>query len=194
MTFIKDSLAYEKRPLTKDIALKVISNNIPATKEEFDEFSALAYPYKRGELAAQVDSCPVAKLDDLRESVGFLKKTYEGFRIRHAQLSGILAVNDSIDKIDDDTAEHLIASGSIAVVARKYHNDSDKILLKHGILPLVSDKEVKEDAFIFIRNIRNEDEGIAAGELDAYIVTPNSQVSINIEIDNYDKEQLVNIL
>ena len=194
MTFTKGSLSYEKRPLTKDIALRVISKKVPSTREELDEFTTLAYPYKSGELAAQVDSCPVAKLDDLRESVGFLKQTYEGFRIRHAQLSGIAAVDENIEKIDDETAEHLIASGSIAVIARKFEGDSDKVLLRHGILPLISGEELKENTFVLIRNIRNEDTGIETGELEAYVVTPHTQVSVNIKIDNYEKEELNKIL
>ena len=47
---------------------------------------------------------------------------------------------------------------------------------------------------IVIRNIRNEDLGVEAGELEAYVVTPHTQVSVNIGIKKYDKEELSKIL
>ena len=193
MQFTKYDLTYEKRPLTKDIALFVISNSIPKSKEEKESFVRQAFPYKSGELAAQVDSCPVAKLEDLRKAVDFLKRTYEGFRIRHAQLSGIAAVNDTVGPLDDDTAALLIAAGSIAVAAKGYKDGADKVLLSHGILPLVSYEEIKENTFLLIRNIRKDDE-IVTGEQDAYIVTPENQVSVNIGIGEYTKKELEKLL
>lgn len=193
MQFTKDDLTYEKRPLTKDVALYVLKNYIPQNQDEINEFTKLSFPYKSGELAAQSDSCPVARLEDLRKAVDFLKRTYEGFRIRHAQLSGIVAVNDTIKSVDDETASYLIAAGSIAVMAREYKDGSDKALLEHGILPLISDEEVPENTFVLIRNIRNDD-GIEPGELDAYIVTPENQVSVNISIGEYTQKELEKIL
>lgn len=194
MQFTKDDLTYEKRPLTKDVALYVLKNYIPQNQDEINEFTKLSFPYKSGELAAQSDSCPVARLEDLRKAVDFLKRTYEGFRIRHAQLSGIVAVNDTIKSVDDETASYLIAAGSIAVMAREYKDGSDKALLEHGILPLISDEEVPENTFVLIRNIRNDDDGIEPGELDAYIVTPENQVSVNISIGEYTQKELEKIL
>ena len=194
MLFTKDDLTYEKRPLTKDVALYVISNSIPQDKKEIDEFTKLAFPYKSGELAAQSDSCPVARLDDLRKAVDFLKRTYEGFRIRHAQLSGIVAVNDTIKSIDDETASYMVAAGSIAVIAYEYKDGSDKVLLEHGILPLVSDEEIPENTFVLIRNIRTGEKGIIPGELDAYIVTHENQISVNIGIEEYTQKELEKIL
>lgn len=193
MQFTKDDLTYEKRPLTKDIALFVISNSIPKSKEEKESFIRQAFPYKSGELAAQADSCPVAKLEDLRKAVDFLKRTYEGFRIRCAQLSGIAAVNDTVKSVDDDTAASLIAAGSIAVVAKGYTGGADRVLLSHGILPLVSNEEIRENSFLLIRNIR-KDEELVKGEQDAYIVTPETQVSVNIGIGEYTKKELEKIL
>ncbi len=194
MTFTKGDLSYEKRPLTNDIAISVIGSSIPQNKEEIAEFVDKSFPYKSGELAAQADSCPVAKLEDIRKRVDFLKKTYEGFRIRHAQLSGVLAVKDIIRDVDDETAEYLIAAGSIAVIAKEYDNDSDKLLLRHGILPLISDEEINEGTFVLIRNIRTEGNGIASGKLEAYAVTASEQVPVNIRIGDYTAEDLEKIL
>ena len=194
MLFAKNDLTYEKRPLTKDIALYVLKNSIPQNINEMDEFTKLAFPYKSGELAAQSDSCPVAKLEDLRRAVDFFKRTYEGFRIRHAQLSGIVAVNDTVKSVEDDTAALLIATGSIAVIAKEYADDSDKVLLRHGILPLISDETIEENTFVLIRNIRNNDNDLMPGEQDAYIVTPETQVSVNISIGKYKKIELEKIL
>ncbi len=194
MAYKKDDLTYEKRPLTKDIALKVITKSIPANKEDIANFTKLAFPYKSGESAAQVDSCPVAKLEELHGPVRFLKQKYEGFRIRHAQLSGIAAINDTVGNISDDTAEYLIASGSIAVIAKGYEGDTDKKLLKNGILPLVSEEDIKTGEFVFIRNIRSEENGIKHGKLEAYTVTSEKQLPVNIGIREYSAKELEKIL
>ena len=194
MTFIKNDLSYEKRSLTKDIALVVITGVLPKNKDEIDEFTKKAFPYKSGELAAQVDSCPVQKLDNLLEAVGLLKEKYEGFRIRHAELAGVAAVNANIESIDADTAEYLIASGSIAVIAKGYDNDADKVLLENGILPLVSDEDLEDNTFVFIRNIRNEKDTVNTGDLEAYSVSGKGQVPINISIAEYGNELLTKIL
>lgn len=186
MAYTYGELAYNKRPLTNDIALWVIGKALPL-KEEREPFAQLTKPYKIGEEASQQDSCPVADLSNIRPIIGYLKGRYEGFRIRHAQLSGIVAADEIIDSIDDDDAKFLIAAGSIAVIARGYAKGADEVLLKNGILPLVSDEDLDEDTFVLIRNIRSQ---IGGGELEAYTVTPESKTAVKISLGSYDEGQL----
>ena len=80
------------------------------------------------------------------------------------------------------------------MIAKGYDNDSDKLLLRHGILPLISDEEINEGTFVLIRNIRTEGNGIASGKLEAYAVTASEQVPVNIRIGDYTAEDLEKIL
>ena len=189
--FTYTDLSYDKRPLTDDIALRVISAELPDTDEKLSEFGKLAKPYKDGEAASQQDACPVTGIPGLRDYVGFLKKTYDGFRIRRLQLSGVAAVKGSAGDISPDTAAYLIAAGSTAVIAGGYENGADEVLLENGILPLVSARELPVGTFILIKGIRS---GISGGRTEAYAVTPDSLTPLEISLGSYPAGKLDKIL
>lgn len=189
--FTYGDVSYEKRPLTDDIALRVVSEEFPDTQEKLSGFTKLAKPYKDGEAASQLDACPVTGIPGLRDYVGFLKKTYDGFRIRRLQLSGITAVKGVVDKISGDTAAYLIAAGSLAVIAGGYENGADEVLLEKGILPLVSAQELPAGTFILIKGIRSS---IGGGKTEAYAVTPDSLTPLDISLGFYPAGKLKKIL
>lgn len=184
-------MSYTKRPLTDDIALIVATKDAAIVKFGNETFKELTKLYKYGELAAQQDACPVKEAPGLLERVGYLKQKIEGFRIRHAQLGGIAAIDGIVDGIDEATAEYLFDSGSIAVIAQGYGNNADKILLSKGIIPLISDESIPEGEFILIRNIR---QSINGGELNAIKVYPDRDEKVSIRIDNYTEAELAKVI
>ena len=187
MLFEHGDISYEKRPLTDNIALWVISNEFPDSEEKLAAFEKLARPYKEGESASQQDACPVTRINELFGYVGFLKRTYDGFRIRNAQLSSIAAVPGVVSDVSDETASYIIASGSIAVIAGGYENGADKVLLGKGILPLVSSENYHTGTFILIKNIRSS---LSGGKTEAYTVTPELLTPAAISIAGYTAEEL----
>jgi len=191
MEYKYNDITYNKRPLTSDVALIIVEDDLSLAVEKSEEFEKLVRPYKLGELAGQQDSCPVADLSNVIPYIGFLKETFEGFRIRNAQFSGVIAVNGTVDQIDEDTAAYLIAVGSVAVVANKFENGADKILLSKGILPLVSQDKFEKDTFILIRNIKGN---ISGGKQEAYVVTPDSLTPVNVSLGSYNDTELKAIL
>ena len=186
MLFEHGDISYEKRPLTDNIALWVVTNEFPGG-EQLSGFGELAKPFKLGEYASQQDACPVVGLSGLRERVDLLKRTYDGFRIRNAQLSGIAAVPGVVSDVSDETASYIIASGSIAVIAGGYENGADKVLLGKGILPLVSSENYPTGTFILIKNIRSS---LSGGKTEAYTVTPELLTPAAISIAGYTAEEL----
>lgn len=191
MNYNYNNISYSKRPLTEDIALYAAANDFSLVETKSPEFERLTKPYKLGELAAQQDACPIQKAEGLKEKVDFLKKHFEGFRIRNAQLSGIIVADGNVSGIDEQTALYLAACGSIAVIAKEYGADSDRSLLSKGILPLISAQTVPVGAFILIRNIRRD---IRSGRLDAYIVHTDGLEEIDLRIAEYTSEELEPIL
>ena len=146
-------LSYNSRDISTDASLYVISDKLPKTAEEREEFEQKAKPYKLGELAAQTDSCPIVNLSFLRERIDFLKRTIDGFRIRNTVLSGIISVDHKITDLTHDTASFLIASGSAAILAKGYDSATKEILLDNGILPLVSYEAIEIGSLILVRNL-----------------------------------------
>ena len=154
-------LSYNRRDISSDTVLYVISDKIPETVEEKKEFEQKSRPYKLGELAAQTDSCPIVNLSHLKSSVDFLKSIIAGFRIRNSVLSGVISVDYKITDISRDTVAFLIAAGSTAILAKGYDSDTKSILLDNGILPLVTDEAIENGALILIRNLSNHDSILA---------------------------------
>lgn len=191
MTFNYNDLSYEKRPLTDDVALWVVTKEFPDTEEKLSEFEKLAKPFKTGEYASQQDACPVVGINGLRDYVDHLKGKYEGFRIRHAQLSAAAAVNGAVSNVSDETAAHLIAAGSIAVIAERYENGADKVLLANGILPLLSDEALPTGTFVLVRNARK---GVSEGRTESYTVTPENDEPVNIGIGKYSDKELEKVI
>lgn len=191
MKYNYDDITYNKRPLTNDIALGIISNDLTLVENKTSQFKKLTDPYKIGELASQQDACPVTGFTELRDHIDFLKATFEGFRIRNAQLSGVIAIKGSLKNIDENTAAYLISCGSIAVLSEGYESDSDKILLANGILPLISSEELPIGTFILIRNIKKD---IYKGKLDSYIVIPGKLSPVNISLSKYTDKELEAII
>ncbi|MCD7741665.1 MAG: hypothetical protein LUI06_05635 [Ruminococcus sp.] len=157
MEYKYGELSYSRRDFLSDTALYVVSDKLPETDEERRKFEQKAKPYKLGELAAQTDSCPIVNLKHLKDRVDFLKRTFDGFRIRNVVLSAVLSVDYKITGIARDTAEFLIAAGSTAILARGYDDVSKKILVDNGILPLVTDEAIENGSLILIRSLENRD-------------------------------------
>lgn len=191
MTYNFNDISYSKRPLTDDIAFGVVTNDFALAESKNPEFVQLTKPYKLGELAGQQDACPATQVEGLRELVDYLKKRFEGFRIRNVQLGGIAAVDGAIDKIDEQTALFLAACGSFAVVAKEYKSNSDKTLLSAGVLPLISQNPVSVGEFILIRNIKR---GIFGGNLEAYSVHSDRLGEIQISLSAFTEKELEKVL
>ncbi|MBR1864267.1 MAG: hypothetical protein IJ806_09295 [Ruminococcus sp.] len=180
-----EQLEYNKRPLTQDAALYVITDRVPDKGDK--DYAEQALPYKAGELAAQQDSCPVQDLGHIRERVGYLKGRYPGFRIRNAQFSAVPATAKVIRELDGETADYLIAAGTTAVIAAGYENGTDLLLLEKGILPLRSENAPSTGTFILIKDISD---GLSGGRLNAFSVTAEDQTELDISLGNYSDEQL----
>lgn len=191
MEYNYGDITYNKRPLTNDIALGIVSNDLTIAENKTAQFKKLTDPYKIGEQASRQNACPVTGFAALRDRIDFLKETFEGFRIRNAQLSGVISVKGTLKNIDGSTAAYLISCGSIAVLAEGYEEDSDKILLANGILPLISSGELPIGTFILIRNIKKD---IHKGKLDSYIVVPGKLSSVNISLSEYTDKELEAII
>lgn len=191
MTYKYRSSTYSKRPLTNDIALFVAAKDFSLAENKSEEFEKITKPYKLGELASQQDTCPIQSADVLKERVGFLKQHFEGFRIRNAQLSGIIAVEGTVNSVDESTALFLASCGSIAVIAEEFGSDSDKILLSKGILPLVSSEKIETGSFILIRDIKNS---IRGGNTNAFLVFADRLEPVGISIAEYDEKALESVL
>ena len=191
MTYTYENYVYNKRPLTKDIALCIVSSEFSLAKEKSAELVRLVKPYKLGELAAQQDACPILNAEELRERVDYVRNNIEGFRIRRAQLSGIIAAGEAVENVDDRTALFLIANGSIAVIAPEYKNGSDITLLSKGILPLVSLEKLQTGSLILIRDITRD---INGGKTNAALVFSDRLEPIDITLAAYDKTALEQVL
>lgn len=191
MTYKFNNISYNKRPLTDDIAFGVVTNDFALAESQSPEFVQLTKPYKLGELAGQQNACPATQVEGLRELVDYLKKRFEGFRIRNVQLGGIAAINGTIDKIDEQTALFLAACGSFAVIAKEYKSNSDKALLSAGVLPLISQNPIPVGAFILIRNIKRD---IFGEKLEAYSVHSDRLEEIQISLSAFTEKELENVL
>lgn len=191
MIYTYNGISYNKRPLTDDIALGIVSNDISSAVNKTDEFEKLTKPYKLGELAGQQDACPVARINGLKEYIDFLKRSFDGFRIRNAQLSGIIAFDGYAESIDDESAAFLSSCGSIAVIVKGYKNRTDNILLANGVIPLISSEVLPKGAFVLIRNIKRD---IFSGALESYNVHKDKLEKINISLAKYTEKELENIL
>lgn len=191
MEYTYNEISYNKRPLTNDIALSIVTNDFSVAESKSPEFEKLTKPIKLGEIAAQHNACPVADLSGFRPYVNFLKQEFEGFRIRNAQFSGVISSGGTVRSVDEDTAAYLAANGSIAVIAQNYGNSSDKLLLAKGILPLISDEKLPTGTFILIKNIKRD---ISGGKLEAYKVTPEKLTSVDIRLHKYTENELTAIL
>lgn len=190
MTYTYEKIVYTKRPLTDYIALCVVENDFSLARNKSEEFERLTKPYKLGELAAQQDTCPIQKAEELKERVDYLRNNIEGFRIRHAQLSGIIASNEAADEINEQTALFLAACGSIAVIAPEYKNGSDRTLLSKGILPLISKEKIQKGSLILIKDTIRD----IGGKTNASVVFPDRLEPIEISIGKYDNNLLEQVL
>lgn len=191
MTYEYNNSSYSKRPLTNDIALYVAANDFSLAENKSEDFERLAKPYKLGELAAQQNACPIRSAEGLKERVDFLKRHFDGFRIRNAQISAVIATDGAVDEMDDTTALFLASVGSIAVIAREYRSNSDRTLLSKGILPLVSSEKLKSGSFILIKDIRNN---IRGGDTNAFLVFPDRLEPVGIRLGEYDNSALESVL
>lgn len=147
-----NGIRYNKRKLTNDILLKVVTDEIKLVTDKSDEYREKAELIKQGEETSQLDACPVRVNVELREIIETLRRTYEGLRARHTQTAPVLYA-DEISAVSDDDAGFMIANGSIAVLSKNISEEAQKKLLKHHILPIIVDDKVDVGSYVFIRNI-----------------------------------------
>lgn len=176
MEYKYKDISFNKRPLTEDIALVVVSKE--TTTAGSVDFIQKTFPFKAGETAAQADSCPVRKIEWLHELVGYVKTQIDGFRIRNAQLSGIIAL-DGIFSVDGETAEFMAAAGSTSVIAQGYTEEARKILQENDIFPFISDEHFDVNDFILVRGIKN---GLKNNSFKSYRIHSDSMERVDIRL------------
>lgn len=148
-------IQYEKRNLTKDILLKIITKDYGLVQGKSETYTAKAKPLKNSEMVSQQDACPVEVNQELEAVMKVLKRHNEHIRARHTQMSPVFYTQKEFD-IREDNIDFLLANGTVAVFAKDYKKGVEEQLLQHGILPLITKEDLLEDDFIFIENILSD--------------------------------------
>lgn len=161
-------ITYEKRKLTNQILLKVITDDYNQIKYKSEIFEEHADVIKRAEMVSQHDACPVEVNHELEGIMKVLRRYHEGLRARNTQTAPVAFLEKPV-KVSEKDMEFLLANGSIAVLARYYQNETKQKLLNHGILPLVTGESLKKNDYIFIENIIDSIEK-KTGKLKAFLV------------------------
>lgn len=145
-------ITYEKRKLTSQILLKVITDDYNQVKYKSEIFEENANIIKQAEMVSQQDACPVKVNHELEHIMDVLRKYYETLRARHTQTAPVAFVEKPLEVSEEDV-EFLLANGSIAVFAKYYEKGTKEKLLDHEILPLVTTENLKNNDYVFIENI-----------------------------------------
>ncbi len=165
---IKD-FEYSKRGLTDNIILKVVSNDADMPLANPEGFLDLVKDFSDAETVGQQNMCLGGANPEVSAFVPPVREAYPGVRFRKLQFAKILSIGDARN-LSEDFAETLLESGSIALIATSFDDESVTALLKFGILPLVSDKPVAVGTVLLIKGITN-DIWLNCKELTAYEVT-----------------------
>lgn len=145
-------ITYEKRKLTNQILLKVITDDYNQVKCKSEIFEENANVIKQAEMVSQQDACPVKINHELEHIMEVLHKHYETLRARNTQTAPVTFVEKPLEVSEEDS-EFLLANGSIAIFAKYYEEGTKEKLLNHEILPLVTTENFKNNDYVFIDNI-----------------------------------------
>ncbi len=145
-------ITYEKRKLTNQILLKVITDDYNQVKYKSEIFEENANVIKQAEMVSQQDACPVKINHELEHIMEVLHKHYETLRARNTQTAPVTFVEKPLEVSEEDS-EFLLANGSIAILAKYYEEGTKEKLLNHEILPLVTTENFKNNDYVFIDNI-----------------------------------------
>lgn len=145
-------ITYEKRKLTNQILLKVITDDYNQVKYKSEIFEENANVIKQAEMVSQQDACPVKINPELEHIMEVLHKHYETLRARNTQTAPVTFVEKPLEVSEEDS-EFLLANGSIAILAKYYEEGTKEKLLNHEILPLVTTENFKNNDYVFIDNI-----------------------------------------
>ncbi len=146
---------YEKRGLTENVILKVVSNDAALPVENPEGFLDLVKDFSDAETVGQQNMCLGGANPEVSAVVPVIRGAYPGVRFRKQQFAKILSVGD-VSGLSEDYAETLLESGSIALVATSYDDESIAALLKFGILPLLSDEPLPVGTSVLIKGIVND--------------------------------------
>ncbi len=145
-------ITYEKRKLTNQILLKVITDDYNQVKYKSEIFEENANVIKQAEMVSQQDACPVKINHELEHIMEVLHKHYETLRARNTQTAPVTFVEKPLEVSEEDS-EFLLANGSMAIFAKYYEEGTKEKLLNHEILPLVTTENFKNNDYVFIDNI-----------------------------------------
>ncbi len=168
MKYTYENLEYEKRGITDNVLVKVIGNDYEPVIRKDAAYTEKAASLKYAELTSQMDSCPIVGREELRPLLAALREHIPGLRARQTQM-GTAVATTVLSEVRAEDAQFQIANGSIAHVSVKYDGDSEKVLLAHGILPIITEELLPAGSYLFLENIR-ESLKKGGGEVKAYLV------------------------
>lgn len=187
MNYSYGEQTYNKRSITDNVLVKVISSNYQLVTDKTEEYSELADCLKNAELVSQSDSCPIVGREELRPIIDTLRTRTPKLRARQTQ-TGTAVSTEALSGITDQDALFQIANGSIANIASSYEPASRDALLAAGVLPLVTAQSLEVGTYIFLENIRQTLDA-AQKEITAFLVK-ETLVPIQISVDYENREQL----
>lgn len=190
MNYSYEETNYNKRSITDNVLIKVISNDYQLVVSKNPVYREAADCLKSAEEVSQSDSCPIVGREELRPVLTALRGRIPQLRARQTQ-TGTAVSTDRLDAVSEEDAAFQIANGSIANIAVSYGKEARAVLLSHGILPLVTEKPLPAGSFLFLENIRRT---LEEGEqkVAAFLVKETLEpVSVRVDFDA--KEQLESI-
>ncbi|MCI5650232.1 MAG: hypothetical protein ACI4EG_00115 [Fusicatenibacter sp.] len=182
MDYSYQKLTYHKRGITQNILIKIVGNDYRMVREKSNEYVSRTMSLKNAEEVSQTDSCPIVGRAELRPVLVALQEHLPGLRARQTQIGTALSIRES-DQITGEDADFLIACGSIAYTAASYTEETGKLLLSRGILPLLVKEPLPEGTFLFLEGIRSSIEN-GEKDLKAYTVKEKLEpVDVSILLD-----------
>ena len=164
-----EQFEYNKRGLTENIILKVVSNDAALPIEAPESFLDLVKDFSDAETVGQQNMCLGGANPEVSALVPAIRAAYPGVRFRMLQFAKVLSIG-AAEGITEDYAETLLESGSIALIATSFDDASVTALLKFGILPLVSDEPIAVGTGLLIKGVVN-DIWLNNKDLTAFVVT-----------------------
>lgn len=174
---------YNKRNITNNVLIQIITTDFELVKLKSDKYVKLAETLKSAEEVSQSDACPIVGREQLRPVLVALRERIPELRARQTQ-TGTAVFTEKLEDISDEDAEFLIANGTIAHVAYSYSDEAIKILLSHGILPLQAGQSIDAGSFIFLEGIRKSLE-TENKNTTAFLVKEHLEpISLKVEYEN----------
>ena len=146
---------YKKRGLTENMILKVASNDASLPLDDPERFLDLVNDFSDAETVGQMNMCLAGSNAEVSAFTPVIRAAYPGVRFRMVQMAKVLSVG-AVEELSEDYARTLLESGSIALIATSYDDQSITMLLKAGILPLLSDEPIAVGTVLMIKGIVND--------------------------------------